>query len=226
MVALSFVLPHRYRFRVAKGYGQCMMVLLRVLCDINFVVEGREHLPKGPCVVLLKHSSPWETIAELVVFPPHAIILKRELMWIPLFGWALASLKSIAINRKAGHSSVSQILEQGKKRIDDGIWVTIFPEGTRVKKGRLGRFGAGGALLAAHAGVPVIPVAHNAADHWPSGELVKTPGTIVLRIGPPIETHDKAPDQINAEAHRWMNQQMDDISELHKQQRVANLTAA
>lgn len=217
-IAVCAVLPHRYRFAIARNYASLMSRLLKLFCNVDMKVEGKESLPNEPCVVLIKHSSPWETLAQFLVFPPHAIVLKHELMWIPVFGWALASLKSIAINRKTGRSAVKQILDQGKQRLEEGIWVVIFPEGTRVRKGKLGRFGAGGALLACEAKVPVIPVAHNAADHWPNGELVKHPGTITLRIGPQIDTTGKTPEQVTEEARLWIDTAMKELSATHLQE--------
>lgn len=212
---LASVLPHRFRFAVARQYSQVMIVMLRVLCGVDMRVEGLAALPDRPCVVLLKHSTIWETLAEIVVFPRQVIVLKRELMWIPVLGWALASLKSISINRKAGRSAVKQVLEQGKRHLAEGTWVMIFPEGTRVPTGRMGRWGHSGTLLATEAGVPVIPVAHNAADHWPKGQLLKVPGTITMRIGPVIETRGRRHEEVAAEARSWMDTAMSDLSPNH-----------
>ncbi|NNF16059.1 MAG: 1-acyl-sn-glycerol-3-phosphate acyltransferase [Gammaproteobacteria bacterium] len=205
----------RVIYSLGSSYATVMNRLLKVLCDIDVEVEGRENLPNVPCVALIKHSSPWETLALFLVIPPSVIVLKRELMWIPIFGWALASLRSIAINRKAGRSAMGQILVQGKNRLQEGLWVNIFPEGTRVPKGQVGRFGIGGAVLACEARARIVPVAHNAGDHWPSGKLKKIPGKITLRIGPAIDTSGKTPEQINIEARTWMVDTMKEISPAH-----------
>ncbi len=192
-----------------------MVWLLKVLCGVDMRVEGADALPDRACVVLLKHSSIWETLAQLIVFPRQVIVLKRELMWVPILGWALASIKSISINRKAGRSAVKQVLEQGKQHLSEGTWVMIFPEGTRVPKGRMGRWGHSGTLLAVEAGVPVIPVAHNAADHWPNDKLAKIPGTITMRVGPVIDTTGRTPEEVAHEARYWMDQAMLDLSPQH-----------
>jgi 1-acyl-sn-glycerol-3-phosphate acyltransferase len=203
------------RFALVPSYARTMVWLLKFFCDVDIRVEGAETLPDGPCVVLLKHSSIWETLTQLMVFPRQVIVLKRELMWIPILGWALASMKSISINRKAGRSAVKQVMEQGKQRLAEGTWVMIFPEGTRVPKGRMGRWGHSGTLLAVEAGVPVIPVAHNAADHWPNDQLTKTPGTITMRIGPTIQTRGRTADDVAHEARAWMDQAMVELSPQH-----------
>lgn len=214
-LTLAMPLPHRMRFALVPSYARTMIWLLNFFCDVDMRLEGKENLPDEPCVVLLKHSSIWETLAQLTVFPRHVIVLKRELMWIPILGWGLASMKSISINRKAGRSAVKQVMEQGTQHLAEGTWVMIFPEGTRVPKGRMGRWGHSGTLLAVKAGVPVIPVAHNAADHWPNDQLAKIPGTITMRIGPAIETGGRTPDEVAAEARAWMDQAMLELSPQH-----------
>ena len=162
--------------------------MLRWFCKLDYVVEGLEHLPATSSVVLVKHSSAWETIAQLRIFPGHTWVLKRELIWIPVLGWVLLKLKAIAIDRRGGRTAVQQVLDQGQKRLAEGIWVVIFPEGTRVPAGETRRYGMSGALLAEAAGLPVIPVAHNAGDYWPRRSWLKRPGTIRVVIGPPIQT--------------------------------------
>ncbi|MFK8031739.1 MAG: lysophospholipid acyltransferase family protein [Gammaproteobacteria bacterium] len=214
-LTLAWPFPHRVRFALVPSFARTMMWLLKHLCGVEMKVEGKESLPDGPCVVLIKHSSPWETIAELMVFPRQVIVLKRELMWVPILGWALASMRSISINRKAGRSAARQVMEQGKEHLAEGTWVMIFPEGTRVPKGRIGRWGHSGTRLAVEANVPVIPVAHNAADHWPNGRLLKIPGTITMRIGPAIPTTDRAVEEVATEARQWMDNAMLELSPTH-----------
>jgi 1-acyl-sn-glycerol-3-phosphate acyltransferase len=135
-------------------------------------------------------------------------VLKRELLWIPFFGWALASLKAIAIDRKAGRKALSQVIEQGKDRLNSGAWVVIFPEGTRVATGFIGKFGIGGARLAVDTGYPVIPVAHNAGKSWPKHGFLKYPGVIKMQIGVKIASKDKSAAQLNQQLYEWMEQQM------------------
>lgn len=215
VITLAWPLPHRMRFAFAPSYARTAMWLLKFLCNVDMRVEGQDTLPDEPCVVLLKHSSIWETLAPLMIFPRQVIVLKRELMWVPILGWALASIKSISINRKAGRSAVKQVLEQGKQHLSEGTWVMIFPEGTRVPKGRMGRWGHSGTLLAIEAGVPVIPVAHNAADRWPDNNVVLAPGTVTMRIGPAIQTTGRTYNEVAAEARAWMDQAMLELSPNH-----------
>ncbi len=163
------------------------MFLLKHLCGLDYRVEGREHLPGGAAIILSKHQSAWETIAFQEIFPPQTWVLKRELMWIPLFGWALALLRPIAIDRSAGRKAIEQVIEQGRERLQSGIWVVVFPEGTRVAPGTRKRYGMGGAVLAAETGYPVVPVAHNAGSFWPRRGFLKRPGTVRVVIGPVID---------------------------------------
>jgi 1-acyl-sn-glycerol-3-phosphate acyltransferase len=201
---LAWPLPRRCTYAVALFWVDSMLFLLRVLCRLDYVVEGREHLPTRSSVVLMKHSSAWETLAQLRIFPAQTWVLKRELMWAPVFGWVLWRLKPIAIDRRGGGVAVQQVLEQGRARLADGLWVMIFPEGTRMPVGETRRYGMSGALLAAAEGLPVIPVAHNAGYFWPRRGWLKKPGTIRVVIGPPIETRGVEPRAINERAQQWV----------------------
>jgi len=202
LFTLPFSVHARYRF--VSGWAHIQMWLARWLIGIRYHVVGREHLPKGAAIVLAKHQSTWETIAFQVILPPQVWVLKRELMWIPLFGWALAMVKPIAINRGAGRKAVEQVISQGRQRLEDGFWVIVFPEGTRVAPGQRRRYGIGGAILAAETGYPVVPIAHNAGSFWPRRRILKTPGTVQVVIGPVIETAGKSAQQITAEAEHWI----------------------
>lgn len=203
---------------VARAWARLNLWLLHRLCGLDYRVEGREHIPERRCVVYWKHSSAWETIAQLLIFPEaQSWVLKRELLWVPIFGWALYALRPIAINRGAGRSAVQQVLRQGAERLAAGRWVMIFPEGTRMPAGRTRRYGLSGALLAAENGVSVLPVAHNAGDFWPRRGLRKRPGTILVRIGPPIPAAGRDPEAINAEAQNWIETQMREISAVYRE---------
>jgi 1-acyl-sn-glycerol-3-phosphate acyltransferase len=203
-IALTFFLPYRAHFAMARAWAGLLLWLLRVLCGVDYVVEGREHLPSGAHVVLCKHSSSWETIAQMVVFPPQCWVLKHELMYVPFVGWGLKLLRAIAIDRGAGHAAVNQVVEQGKERLAQGLWVVIFPEGTRMPLGETRKYGVSGALLAQAAGCKVIPVAHDAGAYWPRRGLLKKPGTIRMVIGPPIDPTGLEPRDINARAQEWV----------------------
>ncbi len=147
--------------------------MLERLCGLNFIVEGRERIPAGNHIVMSNHTSAWETVAQFVIFPPQVWVLKRELLWIPFVGWGLKLLRPIAINRGEGHRAVNQVIEQGKARLADGLWVIIFPEGTRVVAGETRKFGVSGALLATATGKLLVPLSHNAGAFWPRRGFVK-----------------------------------------------------
>lgn len=212
MIALLFFTPFPFRFGIARTWGKSMLVAGRWLCGLRYEIEGRENIPDQPSVIMIKHTTVFETYAQLAIFPPQTWVLKRELQWIPMFGWGLAAMKPIAIDRSAGVQAVQQVVEQGKDRLADGIWVTIFPEGTRMPLGETKRYGVSGALLACEAQVPVVPVAHNAGDFWPRRGLKKEPGLIRVVIGPPIEPGTKSPKDLNLEVQAWVEAKMREIS--------------
>ena len=212
MVALSFWLPYRFRFTLARTWARSMLWVGRFLCGLRYQFEGRENIPDEPSVILIKHTTVFETYAQLVVFPPQSTVLKRELQWIPIFGWGLAAMKPIAINRKAGHRSVNQVIEQGLQRLDDGIWVTVFPEGTRVPPGQTRKYGISGAALAQKAGVKIVPVAHNAGDLWARRGVRKSPGLIRFVIGPPIDASAQSPKESSVIVQTWIEDKMAEIS--------------
>ncbi len=201
---LTFPLPFRYRYAFISQWARFNLWWLGVTCDLRYRVEGREHLPSQPAVVLCKHQSAWETLALQVVLPPQVWLLKRELLWIPFFGWGLAVLEPIAIDRRARSSALRQFLDQGEARLRDGRWVIVFPEGTRIAPGRTAKFHPGGAKLAERTGAPVVPIAHNAGMHWRRRGFIKFPGTVVLRIGPVISPRGLTATQINERAFAWV----------------------
>ena len=208
LVALaSAPLPRMARYRVISGWSRLMLWCLRGICGIRWRIEGREHLPAVPSVILSKHQSAWETLAFQQIFPPQVQVLKRELLWLPFFGWGLALMSPIPIDRGRGMSALRQIARRGKQRLEQGFWVVVFPEGTRVTPGRRRKYQMGGAWLAAHAGAPVVPVAHNAGRCWPRNSFLKYPGRITVRIGPPIASAGRDPETINAMAEQWIETQ-------------------
>jgi 1-acyl-sn-glycerol-3-phosphate acyltransferase len=212
LLLASAPLPFTLRSRVARTYAAFIVGSLKVLCGVSYRVRGQENLPEGAAILLCKHQSTWETYALQLMFPPQVWVLKRELMWVPFFGWGIAMLKPISIDRSAGRKAIKQIIKQGKQRLDAGIWVTIFPEGTRIAPGEQKRWGLGGAILAEHSQYPVVPVAHNAGEFWGRREFVKKPGTVEVVIGPPIDSRNKKASEINAEAEAWMTKTMAEIS--------------
>jgi 1-acyl-sn-glycerol-3-phosphate acyltransferase len=211
-IFLCWFLPFNSRFAIAKAWGQSMLFVGKHLCGLDYVIEGRENIPDVPSIIMIKHTTVFETYAQLAIFPPQTWVLKHELKWIPFFGWGLAAMNPIAIDRGAGLHAVQQVVEQGKERLADGIWITIFPEGTRMPLGETKRYGISGALLAREAQVPILPVAHNAGDFWPRRGLKKEPGLIRVCIGPPIDPGDRSPRETNVVAQNWVEAKMREIS--------------
>lgn len=203
-------------FRVARGWCLNMLIAGKYLCGLDYFIEGTENIPDKPSVILIKHSSVWEAYAQVVIFPRQCWVLKRELLSVPFFGWGLRALKPIAINRGAGGTAVRQVIEQGRSRLAEGIWVTVFPEGTRVAPGATKKYGISGAALAHDTGVPVVPVAHNAGDYWPRRSLLKRPGLIRVCIGPAIDGSAQSPKETNALVQAWIEAKMGEISESYK----------
>ncbi len=213
------------RWILVRWWAHSVLAVLRWTCGLEHRVEGLEHLPAGNHVALWKHSSSWETVAINVIFPRQVWVLKRELEWIPVVGWALGLLHSIAIDRSAGRTAVAQVIEQGKARLAEGDWVTIFPEGTRTPPGESRKFGVSGALLAAESGHLIVPVAHSAGYFWPRRGLVKRRGIIRVVIGPPILAAGRDPRDINEEAQRWMEAQMAEFAAERSAQRATGALA-
>ncbi len=182
------------------------------LCGLKYSIEGRENIPDTASVILIKHSTVFETYAQLAVFPPQTWVLKRELKWIPIFGWGVAAMKTIAIDRGAGRTAVTQVVEQGKQRLADGIWVTVFPEGTRVPVGQSKKYGISGVALAKDAGVLILPVAHNAGDLWARRGFLKKPGLIRFVIGKPIDPSGHTLRECNEIVRDWIDRTVTEIS--------------
>lgn len=211
LALLTFPFSPLTRYRLISRYARTMVWLVRVVCGIRYEVRGLENLPKEPCIVLCKHQSAWETLALQVIFPPQAWVLKRELLRIPFFGWALALTSPIAIDRSDGKGAMRQLLKQGKERLAQGFYVVIFPEGTRVPYGQRGKYKIGGAMLAASSGVPVVPVAHNAGRLWGRAAFSKHPGLITMSIGQPIDSKGLKADEINAQVEAWIENEIQQL---------------
>ena len=203
----SFPLPRLTRYRIISGWSRLVVFLAEAILGIRWRVEGREHLPSRPAVILAKHQSAWETMAFQLIFPPQVHVLKRELLWIPFFGWGLALMSPIAIDRSRGAAALRAIARKGAERLAQGFWVIVFPEGTRVAPGERRVYQLGGAWLAASSGAPVVPVAHNAGLLWPRNAFLKRPGTVTVKIGPTIHSDGRDPKTINALAEEWIEEQ-------------------
>ena len=207
--------PFGYRcsYGFAHFWARWMLASLRLFCRLGYTVEGTENLSRDNTVVLMKHSSSWETIAQIQLFPRQTWVIKRELLWTPVLGWMLFFLKAIGINRRGGRAAVAQVIEQGKQRLDEGLWIIVFPEGTRVPAGETRRYGISGVLLAqAAGGRPVIPVAHDAGDFWPRRGLLKKAGTVRVVIGAPIPTAGREARDVIDDVRRWIETTLREIA--------------
>jgi 1-acyl-sn-glycerol-3-phosphate acyltransferase len=209
IVALAtFPLPRLARYRVISGWSHVMIWLAKNLLCIDYRVVGKENLPKSPAVILSKHQSAWETLAFQVIFPPQVLVLKRELLWIPFFGWGLALASPIAIDRSSGARALKRMAELGRERLAQGFWIAIFPEGTRVPPGKKVKYHAGGAWLAVHCEALVVPVAHNAGLLWGRNAFLKRPGTVTVEIGAPIDARTHTPESLNELVEKWIEDRM------------------
>jgi len=212
-VPLSGVFGFRAAAATASTYAKLILKWAQVSVGITYEVTGWENVPRDRAVVFMaKHQSAWETIFMEALFPPQCWIVKRELLWLPFVGWSLLAIRAIAINRKSGHNARDQIVEQGARRLAQGMWISIFPEGTRIAPGKRGRYGIGGALLATKTGAPILPLAHNAGEYWPRYAFRKRPGTVKVVIGPLIRTEGRDVISVNNELENWIESQMRAIS--------------
>ena len=210
-VLLPFSFKVRYKF--INFYSFLNLWVLKNLCHINYRVEGIENIPANEsCIIFSKHQSAIETMMVQRIFPSLTFVVKQELLWLPFFGWGLRAIDPIAIDRKAGRKAIAQIAEQGIQRLKKGISIVIFPEGTRSQPGTRLPYKKGGAILASKSGHRVIPIAHTAGEFWPKGFFSRQTGTIVMSIGPAIETKGKKADQIMSESECWIETKMKEIS--------------
>lgn len=208
-ILIGPLLPFRTRFNFFTQINFFCIYWLRICCGLGVELKGRQNLPeKGAYVVVANHQSEWETIYFQTLIRPQSVVLKRELLRIPLFGWALGMLRPIALDRSKRRGALKQLLEQGKARLDSGTPLLIFPQGTRVPVGQMGRLNKGGAMLAVSRGVPIVPVAHNAGLFWPGKSFVKYPGMVQVSVGPAIPTEGRSVDEVHAEVSAWLEQTM------------------
>jgi len=213
LLILMFWAPSSWQQRVLVSFCSMLLRVGDIICGLKVVVEGRENLPDTPSVIMIKHTSALETYGHVPMFPRTSWVVKRELIWTPIVGWAISLVLSpIAINRGRGRSAVRQVIDQGKERLASGMWVTIFPEGTRVAPGETRKYGISGAALAHEADVPIVPVAHNAGDFWRRREFTKRPGTVRFVIGPPIDASSQPPKETTLIVQDWIETKMREIS--------------
>lgn len=209
---LVFWLPTRQRRLFVMPWIHFVMWLIRHLLGIKTRIDGVENIPAVPCVILSKHQSAWETFALQTIFTLTSFVYKKELHWLPFFGWGLKLMPFVGIDRGAGKAALNQVAERGKQRLGEGYSVIVFPEGTRVPPGQKRRYKIGGAYLAVMAGAPVVPVALNSGECWRRNAFLKVPGTVTVSIGPTIDPVGKTAEGVNAAAERWIETEMRRIS--------------
>jgi len=211
MLAFPFLNPEN-RYRFIGLWNKVVIQVLKHLCGIHFEIRGMENIQAvldQPVVVLSKHQSAYETIAYIALLPKQlCFVFKRELLWIPFFGWALALLKMIHINRASKETAALSVASQGRKRLSEGKWILMFPEGTRTPVGSHKPYRKGGARLASATGATVVPIAHNAGRFWPRNSFMKYPGTVIFSIGPAIASAGKSGDQLHQEVETWIEAEM------------------
>lgn len=205
---LVWPLPAKLRYRIVTSWSHLIVALARTVCGVRYTVRGSVPATGGPYIVMAKHQSAWETLAFQVLLPPQVLVLKHWLLWLPFFGWGLATLSPITVKRGRGTGTLRRLLEQGRSRLEQGFWVIVFPEGTRVAPGMRGTYQGGGAWLACRTGATVLPIAHNAGELWAKNAFLKHPGTITVSIGPPIAPESQDTDELLHAVADWIEAEM------------------
>lgn len=206
-------LPYNQRYWVTARWNVTVVWLGKVICGLRYQVIGVENLPDEPVVLLSKHQSAWETIFYLMYMPrPLVFVFKKELHYIPFFGWGLALLRMIPIDRSKGRDAFAHVVEQGRMRLANGQWIIMFPEGTRIPVGEKGSYKGGGARLAIETNTTVVPLAMNSGNCWPKNSFIKQPGMITVSIGKPISPTGKTAADLMLEVETWIEAEMRVIS--------------
>jgi 1-acyl-sn-glycerol-3-phosphate acyltransferase len=213
LIILTRPFPFIIRYNISKAWCTVVLWMSKVFCGLSYEVEGLERInPQQPAIVLSNHQSAWETLALRHILPMQSVLLKRSLLMFPIWGWALGMVKPIAIDRNNQRAALRILLEKGAAYLNEGLWIVVFPEGTRTAAGEVRKFSAGGAMLAQKTGFPVIPLAHNAGDFWPRYSFFKYPGVIKVKVGPIIETKGRKASDINEEAEAWIAQAVKEMA--------------
>jgi len=206
-------LPYNKRYWVTSRWNVFIIWCARVICGIEYEIKGAENFPDAPAVVLSKHQSAWETIFLLAYLPrPLVFVFKKEILYIPFFGWAMAALRMIPIDRKQGKNAFRHVVAHGKRRLKDGQWIIMFPEGTRIPVGQTGKYKSGGTRLAIETGALVVPIALNSGECWPKNSFIKRPGKVTVSIGKPIAPDGQTPDGMMEQVENWIESEMRVIS--------------
>ena len=210
---LAAPMSYNKRYWVNSRWNVFVIWCAKVICGIHYQFKGYDNLPDAPAIVLSKHQSAWETIFLLPSLTrPLVYVFKKEILYIPFFGWGMALLRMIPIDRKQGKNAFKQVVVQGKRRLADGQWIIMFPEGTRIPVGQAGKYKSGGTRLAVETQSVVVPIAHNSGEFWPKGSFIKRPGTITVSIGKPISPAGHTPDSMMQEVENWIESEMRVIS--------------
>lgn len=209
---LALPLPYRVRYASVRYWAISSLGWLSLTCGLKGRVIGQANLPSNAAVVMSKHQSAYETLMLLKLLPSTTWVIKRELLWIPFFGWGIWSVRPIAIDRSNKAGAARQVISQGGERLKQGSWIVIFPEGTRMAAGERGKYKPGGARVACAINAPVVPVAVNSGEFWPRNSFLKYPGETTLSIGPVIDTTNKSPDAVMGEVEAWIEHEMQRIS--------------
>tara|TARA_B100000686_G_scaffold351933_1_gene452212 strand:+ start:387 stop:1094 length:708 start_codon:yes stop_codon:yes gene_type:complete len=208
---IAFPLDFKKRYYLITRWAVFNLWWLKLCCNVRYEIVGIDNIPEKPCIVMCKHQSAFETLALQRIFIPQIWVLKKELLQIPIYGWGLASMQPIAINRDSTIKSFKQIADQGYERLKKGYWVVIFPEGTRVAPNKKKKYLPGGGMLAEKSGAQVVPIAHNAGRLWPRNSMIKKPGLITIKIGPVIKSENKSAKQITNEVENWIEKAVGEL---------------
>ena len=206
-------LSYRRQYYLMTRWNVLIIWLAKVICGIRYQLKGRENLPQSAAILLCKHQSAWETIFLPSQMPqPVVYVLKKELMRIPFFGWGLAQLRMIPIDRSQGVRAFRHVITEGKNRLADNLWIAMFPEGTRTAPGQQGEYKGGGTRLALSTGTPIVPVALNSGECWPTTSFIKKPGLVTVSIGKPIDPTDHNHEELMQMVENWIESEMRVIS--------------
>ena len=212
-VLVFFWLPINQRYAIGSSWAKMNMQFLRWFCNLDYEIKGKKNIPDEASLVISNHQSTWETLAFQDFLPNQLWVMKKELFRVPIFGWGLALMGPIAIDRSAGKKAIDQIVEQGELKLNGGRWVIIFPEGTRISPGVKSKYKKGGFIFATRITHPVLPLVHNAGEFWPKHSFIKYPGTITVSIGEPINAMGMEPDDVKEKVESWIRQELLEIGD-------------
>ena len=208
---LARFFPYRICFSIISSWCLFNTLAAKYICGINYIIEGLENIPDQPCIIMSNHQSTWETLAFPSIFPTLAWVIKKELLYIPLFGWGIASTQPIALDRKQGKKALKQLIKDGREKLSRGRFILIFPEGTRIPYGETRPLKVGGFVLAKQSKADILPVAHDAGRLWPRKSFIKQPGTVHVKIGKPYATEGLSTDEISQKYAVWLEKTRKEI---------------